>query len=62
MKTQKNKQSIESLITKINLLKVEEQKDSNENKSSSKGKERYLLKKEKKLQRIANRQDKKGVF
>ena len=57
MKTQKNKQSIESLVAKINSFKFEDQKNSYKNESSIDGKKKYLLRKEKKLQRILNNKE-----
>lgn len=57
MKTQKNKQSIESLVAKINSLKFKDQKNSGKNESSIDGKKKYLLRKEKKLQRILSNKD-----
>lgn len=52
MKSEKNKQELESLIKKIDALKFNDKNSIDKNKSISNGKEKYLLRKEKKLQRI----------
>ena len=52
MKSEKNKQELESLIRKIDALKFNDKNSIDKNKSTSNGKEKYLLRKEKKLQQI----------
>ena len=52
MKSEKNKKELESLIRKIDALKFNDKNSIDKNISTSNGKEKYLLRKEKKLQRI----------